>query len=995
MNRTIHSSLVATLVAALVAGCASPEDVATQLPDGIDIRQAAATIAVPGDYATLGAALAAAAPQDVVNVAAGTYFEDITVPGGVIVQGAGIDQTVIVGEVTVLSGEAGLVSLNVVGPGASATTIGLYVGPGAGVEIVSARFSNWWTAIQLDTGATPSGGAPSVNRVTLQNNGYGVVVQSGDASITNNYFAYNARSGAYAYDNASMQVINNTSFGNSFGGNTNDRDAAISLGLGGSSMVRNNVVTSSLFGIQCDSCTAVMDYNNIWGNTTNYAGDASAHSTDLNVDPIFTGLATGNLRLQDTSPMIDAGSSDLAPAQDWDGLPRPSGAGVDIGADEWTLSAVTVVINEVMANPTVESTGEWIELLNVGQDPVDLAGLVITDGDQADTIGAYNGGTTVVPAGGFAVILDPDYAGQYTIPGGAITVTVGNANLGNGLSTNDPIQLRESNGYVVISEWTIPFNPGDGNSVERVDVLSGNLASNWVISPCTQSIGAVNCAAGVIAPNDPSTLLITEVLANAISESTGEFVEIWNSGTEDVDAAGLVIVDANNSSDALIAYNSGDTIIPGGSYAVIVDPNYTGQYLIPADVTLLTTPDSTIGNGLSNETDTISLFDTDGVTAIDSFSFPFNPGDGVSVERVDYSVGDVASNWAASTCPIQHSGGRLSCNAGGVGDGIVINEIMNNPLNEQTGEFVELTNIGPGSVDLAGLWITDGDQVDELSSYDGGSTVLNPNEYALIVDSNFASDYTIPAGIVVLTTGDNHIGNGVSTTDPVHLLESDGLSTVDTWLSPFNPGNGFSVEKVSALSGDAVANWEAATSCAAGSSPGLENCISYTPVAGGTTTLVLSEVMANPLSESTGEYVEVFNDGSSPVDLWGLIIYDGDAWDFLREYGGGTTVVQPGEYALIVDQDYAGQYSIPAGVTVVTVDDASIGSGLAAASDQVLLYEADGYSVIDTYAFPFNPGNGVSAERIDLMAADSSSNWQDSTCNASGPSGSPGAANCP
>ena len=146
-----------------------------------------------------------------------------------------------------------------------------------------------------------------------------------------------------------------------------------------------------------------------------------------------------------------------------------------------------------------------------------------------------------------------------------------------------------------------------------------------------------------------------------------------------------------------------------------------------------------------------------------------------------------------------------------------------------------------------------------------------------------------------------------------------------------------------------------------------------------------------PLDEGTGEFVEVYNDGSSPIDLWGLIIYDGDAWDFIREYQGGSTVVQPGEYAVIIDQDYTGQYSIPAGVTVVTVDDGSIGSGLAASSDEVYLYEADGYSVIDAYAFPFNPGNGVSAERIDLSAADAPSNWQGSTCASSS---SPGAVNC-
>lgn len=988
MNRLVLSSLPAALAAALLAGCVGV-DAAPELPADLDIRQAAATIAVPADYGTIGAALAAATGGDVVTVAAGTYTEDLTLPGGVILQGAGIDQTIIEGEITVVGGEAGLVGLNVVGPGPSLNTIGLYVGAGNGVEVVSARFSNWWTAIHLATGANPTGGIPEIARLTLQNNGYGVVVQDGDANITNNYFAYNARSGAYAHDEASMQVVNNTAFGNAFGGNSNDRDAAISLGTNGNSSVRNNILTSNLFGLQCDSCTAVMEFNNVWGNTTNYSGDASASSDDMSVDPIFADLAAGNLRLQETSPMIDAGTSTGAPSVDWDGLPRPSGAGFDIGADEWTMSSVTLVINEVMANPDVESTGEFVELFNVGQDPVELAGLILTDGDQSDTIQAYNSGSTEVPPGGYAVIVDPDYAGQYTIPAGATVVTVGNANLGNGLSTNDPIQLRESNGYVVISEWTIPFNPGNAVSVERVDVTAGNVASNWVASPCGESIGAVNCAAGVIAPNDPSPLRITEVFANALDESTGEAVELWNSGTEDIDAQGLVI-DDGDSTDGLVAYNSGDSIIPAGGYAVIVDPNYTGQYLIPADVILLTTTDSTIGNGLANASDPVTLFDTDGVTLIDSFSFPADVGDGTSIEKVDYAVGDVASNWAASTCNIGHSVGRWSCVAGGIGDTIVINEVMNNPLNEQTGEFIELKNIGTAPVDLSGLWITDGDQEEAVFSYNGAPTVVQPGDYALIVDNNFAGEYTIPAGIAVLSTNDHHLGNGLSTTDPITLFEFGG-GTVDTWLNPFNPGNGFSVEKVNALSGDAAANWEAATSCAAGSSPGQENCVSYTPIAAGTTTLVLSEVMANPLNESTGEFVEVYNDGTNPIDLWGLIIYDGDAWDFLREFNGGSTVVQPGEYAVIVDQDYTGQYTIPAGTTVVTVDDGSIGSGLAASSDTVTLYEADGYSVIDHYGFPFNPGNGVSAERIDLTAADSAANWQDSTC-VSG--SSPGEALC-
>ncbi len=175
-----------------------------------------------------------------------------------------------------------------------------------------------------------------------------------------------------------------------------------------------------------------------------------------------------------------------------------------------------------------------------------------------------------------------------------------------------------------------------------------------------------------------------------------------------------------------------------------------------------------------------------------------------------------------------------------------------------------------------------------------------------------------------------------------------------------------------------------------GSSPGLDNCVSYTPIPTGNTELYVSEVMSNPLVESTGEYIEVYNYGSTAIDLWGLIVYDGDAWHFLREFQSGSTVVDPGEYAVIVDLDYTGQYSIPSGITVVTVDDGAIGSGLAASNDPVYLYEADGYSVIDSYTFPFNAGNGTSVSRVVLADGDLEDNWIAEPCDYT-----PGEAICP
>jgi len=997
VRANLRSSILAVTLGAL-AGCVGAADGPDVLPEVEDIRQLAVNIAVPGDYATITDALAVAVPDDVVEVAAGVWSEDITIPGGVTVLGAGLDQTIIDGQVSVTGGQAGIASLNVVGLGAAANTdCGIDVSAGNSILAQSIRVIDWYAGVCLDPGSAISVPWPKIDRATLQTNGYGVVIYSGEADVTNNYFAYGVRSGVWGFDGiTAARVINNTFVGNAFGGNTSDRDASISLGLGGAaSIVRNNSVTSNHYGLQCEGCEATADYNNVWGNTTNYAGDASSHFTDLSVDPMYVSVSGGNLRLQDTSPLIDAGSAVDAPDHDWDGLSRPSGAGVDIGADEWTLSSFTLVINEVMANPSVESTGEFIEIVNVGNEDVDVAGLIISDGDAEDTIEGWDSGTTVIPAGGYAVILDTGYADQYTIDGDAILLTVGNATLGNGLSTSDPISLVESNGYVVIDEWTIPFDPSDGNSVERVDQTAGNVASNWVVSPCADghSAGAVNCAAGEVAPNDPSTLVITEVMANALVEATGEFVEIWNSGTEDVDLSNLVIEDENQntgatSDDSLVAFGGGDTILPAGGYALIIDPGYTNQYLLPSGTILMTTPDSTIGNGLGNSNDAVTLYDTDGTTVIDTFTFPADYGDGYSVEKADYAVGDIETNWDGSSCPIHHSAGRLSCNAGGVGDGIVINEVLNNPLNEQTGEFIELKNVGPGDVDLAGLGVTDGDQIDTLVAYDGSPTILAAGEYALLIDSGYDGDYTIPAGTVTMTTADIHLGNGLSLSDPITLLEFDLESTIDTWANPYNPGNGFSVEKINALNGDTEENWETA-SCAAGSSPGLDNCASYVPIPSGTTELYLSEVMSNPLDEATGEYIEVYNYGSVAIDLWGLIVYDGDAWDFIRAFQSGTTIVQPGEYAVIVDLDYAGQYSIPAGVTVVTVDDGAIGSGLAASNDPVWLYEADGYSIIDSYTFPFNAGNGVSVERVVLEDGDLEDNYVDSGCDLS-----PGEVNC-
>ena len=67
---------------------------------------------------------------------------------------------------------------------------------------------------------------------------------------------------------------------------------------------------------------------------------SGVHSTvtwglgNIDRDPFFVDAGKGNYRLQSKSPVIDAGSLEAAPDQDLEGILRPCGGGIDMGAFE-------------------------------------------------------------------------------------------------------------------------------------------------------------------------------------------------------------------------------------------------------------------------------------------------------------------------------------------------------------------------------------------------------------------------------------------------------------------------------------------------------------------------------------------------------------------------------------------------------------------------------------------------------------------------------------
>lgn len=162
-----------------------------------------------------------------------------------------------------------------------------------------------------------------------------------------------------------------------------------------------------------------------------------------------------------------------------------------------------VQITEVMYNPVSATTGEFVELFNNGFDDVDLVGFTFTDGDSTDSLQAFQASGTVVTPGSYALILDPDYAGGYTIPAGTVLVTTGDTTLGNGLASDDPVTLFPPGESTAISTYGTPLDDTDnvpvttaptGFSVERRDVNAPDGDGNWCISvdPSGSTPGAAN-----------------------------------------------------------------------------------------------------------------------------------------------------------------------------------------------------------------------------------------------------------------------------------------------------------------------------------------------------------------------------------------------------------------------------------------------------------------------------------------------------------------------
>ncbi len=172
--------------------------------------------------------------------------------------------------------------------------------------------------------------AAVIERSTIAGNFGGGI--SGGGLIRNNLIIGNSNLGEYqgairVNSGATTTISYNTIVGNS----VNENFIGI-IGCALDTVVSSNIIFGNQFPASGDDQTLIG-----CTDTKNNLSDVDITSTgpgNIIGDPMFTNAGAGDYTLSEGSPAIDAGEVAVAPEVDFNGDPRPSGAGPDIGAIE-------------------------------------------------------------------------------------------------------------------------------------------------------------------------------------------------------------------------------------------------------------------------------------------------------------------------------------------------------------------------------------------------------------------------------------------------------------------------------------------------------------------------------------------------------------------------------------------------------------------------------------------------------------------------------------
>ncbi len=466
------------------------------------------------------------------------------------------------------------------------------------------------------------------------------------------------------------------------------------------------------------------------------------------------------------------------------------------------LSSPSAVINEVMANPRgleseVADKNEFIEIHNLTSDEIDLSTFHLECGRSpgnseeilpwSDTLLAEPEvvtNTTVIPAHGYGLILPPGYVDSsscprpYELVPGTVVLTIGTKSFGvGGLATSHHVWLFDSGGNLIDTYGSpedgddgLPFDPGDGVSVERIDPESGDVEANW--APCRDVTGAT--------PGRRNSHSMQHNLS--VADEDISFIP------------SSPMVDGNCEISVRVR-NGGREIAQDFELALFRDENM--------DLTL------DVGELIEARHVTDSLEPLTGDVTISFLWSSLVEGDHRIVALLFYELDEDTSDNRAS---------RL-LRVGSPIPSIVINEIMYDPLPDQP-QWIELYNRSGDSYLLDGFEICD---EDIGTSYRLPTLSLNSDEYCVVTASVPGFTYPDVRLLIEPQGGFPYLNR---TGEIIYLRGANGFVLDSTeYVSSMGGGPGLSLERVSPeVSSADEMNW---SSCVdeSGATPGRRNSL--------------------------------------------------------------------------------------------------------------------------------------------------------------------------
>ncbi len=730
---------------------------------------------------------------------------------------------------------------------------------------------------------------------------------------------------------------------------------------------------------------------------------ANYNITALTVDVTAASLTSSNTVTLTTDPLTSGTEYTLV----IDGVEDLAGNAMSNVSTTFTYTAPSninpgdIIINEIHYNPDGDDVPyEFLEIYNTTSTSLSLTGITFEDDDghSVDLTG------TTIDGNGFVVIAQNDTTYSYlTCPLISAGGYFGLSNGGNHLFIKDGTTTIDSVFYDDASPW--PTSPdGDGPSLElKNPSLDNSVATNWQASYVNGGTPGATNSTDTVAPTVENVVAtsgttIEVTFSEDVDQTTAETATNYTITTRDVtvDSAAR---DASNHKLVVLTVSGMTT----GNYTLTVNgvedlsgnacSNETANFSYTANLPTLYINEFLASNNyiLADEhgdyddwieiynpgTDPVDIggyYITDDLTNTTLYQIPTTAPDSTTVPAGGYLI-----LWAdqETSQGIRHINMKLSASGEEIG------------LYYSDGSSqIDAITFGAQTSDVSYGRTTDGDA--------SWTTFAAPTPNA----SNSSN-----AVYVVYPNGGENLFQGSSYT--IQWRATAAIANVKIELYK---GGALDSEIVASTANDSTYDWTIPSaqtegsdytikiSDAANSSTADESNATFhisAPVA--VPSIIITEIMQNPsaVSDSNGEWFEIYNNDSSTVDINGWTIKDNDSDSHVINNGGALNIA-PGQYMVLgINGDTATNGG-------VQVDYVYSGITLGNGSDELILLMSDGLTEVDRVEWDngatFPDPSGASMMFMGAFSEDNNdgTKWQAATTawtGSAGDFGTPGAAN--